>query len=351
MLTNIEKKIKRYTDFWNKTNATPLIGFSIGSYFISKRFEAVKELLVERKKIEASMLNVEAFTSDYLRMAEAWDNIDHDIVFTAVPFPGIPWMEAMLGCDVYSTGSSFVAHATGENLKDVHLQNVIRAEWFNKYIEFTEMLQKLGNNKFPVGQPIMRGPSDIVGTILGQAEFVYACYDHPEQAITLLNEAADRFLEVIQEQKTHIKDFYGGYSIGFYDLWCPGDCIWFQDDLNALLSPNLYEHYIYDTHKRLAKSADYTLMHLHPASFYVIDYLLEIDELTAIQINKDVGGPSVEEMLPVFQKVQKQKNLVLWGDFTEGEITLLSRNLPPEGMYIMAFSENVNIQPANYSFS
>jgi len=82
-----------------------------------------------------------------------------DNFFTATPFPGIPWMEAMLGCDVYSTESSFMAHATGENLEDVHLQNLIRVEWFDKYLEFTRMLQKLGNARFPVGQPIMRGPT------------------------------------------------------------------------------------------------------------------------------------------------------------------------------------------------
>lgn len=141
MSTNTEQKIKRSTDFWKRTNTTPLLGYSLGSYFISKRFEAVKELLAEPRKIEASMLKVEAFTSDYLRMAEAWGSVDHDIVFTAAPFPGIPWMEAMLGCDVYSTGSSFVARATGENLQDVDLRHLIRVEWFNKYIEFTEMLQ------------------------------------------------------------------------------------------------------------------------------------------------------------------------------------------------------------------
>ena len=71
-----------------------------------------------------------------------------------------------------------------------------------------------------------------------------------------------------------------------------------------------------------------------------IDYLLDIEALNAIQINKDVGGPSVEEMLPIFQKVQKQKNLVLWGDFTEEEFAMLSHHLPPEGVYIMTFSEN-----------
>lgn len=339
MPRDIRKKIKKYKAFWEKTNTRPLIGYSIGNYFVSKRFEAAKVLLTEGKKIEASMLDVEIFKDDYVRMAEQWNTIEHDIVFTATPFTGIPWMEAMLGCEIYGTGSSFVAHATGEKPKDVQLQNIIHKEWFKKYLEFTEMLQALGNDKFPVGQPIMRGPTDIVGTILGQTELVYAFYDHPEQVVTLLNEAVDRFLEVIHEQKKYIQDFYGGYSMGFYDLWCPGDCIWFQDDLNALFSPNLYEEYIYDTHKRLARSAEYTMMHLHPASFYVVDYLLEIEELNAIQINKDVGGPSLEEMLPIFQKVQQRKHLVVWGDFNKEEIDLLSQHLKPEGLYIIIFSE------------
>jgi hypothetical protein len=260
-------------------------------------------------------------------------------VFTATPFPGIPWMEAMLGCEVSSTGSSFVAHPTGQTLEDVHLQNIICQAWFEKYLEFTAMLQELGNGTFPVGQPIMRGPTDIVGTILDQTNLVYAFYDDPEKVVQLLHHAVDRFLGVLQEQKKHIQSFYGGYAMGFYDLWCPGECIWFQDDLNALCSPKIYEKYIYDTHKRLSKSAEYTMMHLHPASFYVIDYLLEIEDLNAIQINKDVGGPSVEEMLPIFQNVQQKKNLIVWGDFNNEEIELLSRHLDPEGLYITIFSE------------
>ena len=350
MSTDIHEKLKKYKAFWERTNAAPLLGFSLGSYFISKRFEAVKELLEEKKKIEAHMLDVEAFKADYLRMHEASSRIDHDIFSTATPFPGIPWMEAILGCEVSSTGSSFVAHPTHQHIEELHLQNVIHEEWLKKYLEFTAMLQELGKETFPVGQPIMRGPTDIVGTILGQTELVYAFYDHPEKVVTLLHDAVDRFLDVMQEQKKRIRDFYGGYSMGFYDLWCPGDCIWYQDDLNALFSPNLYEQYIYDTHKRLARSAEYTMIHLHPASFYVVDYLLEINELNAIQINKDVGGPSVEEMLPIFQKVQQRKNLVLWGDFTEQEVQLLSQNLPPEGVYIMIFSESEEIQLKHYRF-
>ena len=347
---DIHEKITKYKAFWERTNTAPLLGFSLGNYFISKRFEAVKELLEEKRTIEAHMFDAEAFKADYLRMHEAWSKIDHDIVFTTTPFPGIPWMEAILGCEVSSTGSSFVAHSTHQAIEELHLQNVIHKAWLRKYLEFTEMLQELGQDKFPVGQPIMRGPTDIVGTILGQTELVYAFYDHPEKITTLLHNAVDRFLEVMREQKKRIQDFYGGYAIGFYDLWCPGDCIWYQDDLNALFSPNLYEQYIYNTHKRLARSAEYTMFHLHPASFYVVDYLLEIEELNAIQINKDVGGPSVEEMLPVFQKVQQEKNLVLWGDFTAQEVELLSHHLRPEGVYIIVFTEDVTIQPKRYRF-
>ncbi|MCP4397705.1 MAG: hypothetical protein GY801_10450, partial [bacterium] len=212
MPIEITQKIEKYNAFWERTNSTPLTGYSIGSYFISKRFEAAGELLAENQKIEPDMLDVAAFQDDYVRMAEQWSRVEHDIVFTGTPFPGIPWMEAMLGCEVYSTGSSFTAHPTGENLNEVDLRHIVRNAWFEKYLEFTQILQELGNETFPVGQPILRGPTDIVGTILDQTNLVFAFYDAPEKVVQLLHDSVDRFLEVLQEQKKRIHRFYGGYA-------------------------------------------------------------------------------------------------------------------------------------------
>lgn len=344
----VQEKIQKYTAFWEKTNSAPLLGFSLGSYFVSKRFNAAHHLLAAHAPITPTMVNVEAFMRDYAEMATLWEQIEHDIVFTASPFPGIPWMEAMLGCEVSSTGSSFVAHAPEQHPDAVNLEQIIKREWFASYLEFTRMLQQLGENRFPVGQPILRGPTDIVGTILGQQQLVYALYDRPEKTVRLLHNAVDRFLEVLHAQKIHIEPFYGGYAMGFYDIWCPGDCIWFQDDVTALCSPKIYQRYIYETHQRLAASAEYTMMHVHPASFYIMDDLLNIPELRAIQINKDTGGPSVEEMLPVLQKVQQHKNLVLCGDFTEREALFLTSHLPPEGVYILIWSDDANVRPERY---
>ncbi len=201
------------------------------------------------------------------------------------------------------------------------------------------MLSERGKGRFPVGQPIMRGPSDIVGAVIGQENLVYGFIDCPRETVRLLNEAADIFLYVIGEQRRHIDLFSGGRSMGQYDLWCPADCLWFQDDLTALLSPVIYKQCVLAVHDRISKSQPYTLMHLHPVSFYIIDSLLSISELNAIEINKDVGGPTIEEMMPVFRKVQQKKNLVVWGDFDENEISMLKRELKPEGLCIIVYSE------------
>jgi hypothetical protein len=241
----------------------------------------------------------------------------------------------------------FTARPSELDIDNVKIDKIVNQVWFDKYLEFTDMLQKLSKGRFPVGQPIMRGPSDIIGTILGQDRMVYYFYDNPDRTVELLNEATAIFLDVIKEQKKHIDTFYGGTSMGFYDLWCPGNCIWFQDDLNALLSPGIYENYVYDTHKWISKSYDYSMFHLHPASFFILDYLIKIKELKAIQINKDVGGPSVEEMIPLLQKVQQEKNLVLWGDFNEYELNILRGKLRPEGLYIIIFSEDEGIEHIN----
>ncbi len=347
----IRAKINRYKEFWDRKNSTALLGFSVGSYFPSERYAAARRFLKTKQKIEAEMINVQEFIPDYLKMFDQWNRIDHDIFFTAAPFTGMPWLEAMLGCDVFSTESSFVAHTINRDIDRIDLGSIRLPDWSEKYIEFICTLQDTGEGIFPVGQPILRGPADIVGTFLGHEELVLALFDHPEVVVKLLNQSAQRYLDLICDQQKYLRPFWDGYAMGFYDLWCPGPCLWFQDDLTALLSPKFYEKYIYEIHRMLSANAPYTMMHLHPSSFYILDYLLDIETLKAIQINKDIGGPTVEEMMPWLQKVQAKKNLVLCGDFSPQEFAYLTNSLQPEGLYILVWNEDVSVQAAEYRVS
>lgn len=323
------KKLSAYLEFWNKINIAPLISHSFGNYFVSKRYKASEKLLRENRKIEPKDIKIDEFRSDYLRQYKEWEEVNSETVFTGVPFTGIPWIEAMLGCDVYSAGSSFIADCQDKDMEKINIERLFNREWLDLFLDFTEMLRELGRDRFPVGQPILRGPTDVAGTILGQDELVYSFFDNPCDTAKLLSDFADFLLYVIAEQKKHIDSFEGGFSMGFYDLWCPGDCIWFQDDLTALLSPGIYEKYIYDIHKRISESYEYSMIHLHPASFFILDFLLDIKELKAIQINKDKGGPPLEEMIPQLSKVKQAKNLIVWGDFTTEEFHLMRDQLSP----------------------
>ena len=76
----------------------------------------------------------------------------------------------------------------------------------------------------------------------------------------------------------------------------------------------------------------HTAFHLHPASFFIIDELLSLEGLRVIEVNKDIGGPSVKEMLPALAKIMQTRGLILWGDLTVGDLEVVKRNLPCRGL-------------------
>ena len=84
----------------------------------------------------------------------------------------------------------------------------------------------------------------------------------------------------------------------------------------------------------ICKGYDYTAVHLHPASFFIIDELLKIDRLKAVEVNKDIGGPTVTEMIPIFKRILEKKNLIIWGDLDEPDIDVISGELPSRGIYL-----------------
>ena len=330
----INNKLEGFKKYWKRENDTFLVALCPGNYLISKRYTAAYGFLDKPREVSPGDFDPEAFRADYQHIFTNYEAAEHDGVFTAVPFVGLPWMEALAGCRIMSTPSSFVA----ENHRPVdgkQLSEGFDEHWLDLFLRFTKMLCEMAGDRFAVGQPIMRGPCDLAGTLLGQKEMVYYFYDDPDTIIGLIEGYEGFFLDIMRRQKKLIPSFHGGYSIGFYDLWCPGECIWFQDDLTSLLSPSLYEQYVLPVHSRLASSYEYSLIHLHPASFFILDYLLDIPQLKCIQVNKDIGGPSVKEMLPYLSRIQNTKNLVISGDFTDEELELLHSGLSPQGVYLI----------------
>jgi hypothetical protein len=291
--TNIKEKIRRHMAFWNRENVDrPLIGYLIGSYFPVQRYEEAKRIFGDKKLIKEDIIIPENFIGDYERLFEGSTLVEQDAFWVAEPFTGIPWMEAFLGCSIFGSKDSMWAEPWVKDIKDLEkIKPLNQNTWYKKYNQFTSMLVDRSDGRFPVGQPILRGISDIIGALVGQSELVYYFYDEPEMMKKICMSLNEMFLQVVQEQQDSVPKFLGGHSIGFYDIWCPGKCIWFQEDLTSLLSPEIYRQFILECNRITCSKYEYSAIHLHPSSFYLIDDLLEIDGLKAIEINMWVDLP------------------------------------------------------------
>jgi hypothetical protein len=341
---SLEDRIALHKLYWDRKSLPYLpASFRVGDYFVSREFEAAKPLLVQNKKITPEMLSVEDFVPDYERMFAETEELGQDGFWTAEPFTGIPWMEAILGCEISANEESFSSKPWMTSLEESEKITVDPANpWLLKYLEFTQRLVELGRGRFTVGMPIMRGPSDMVGAIMGQTEMIYALADEPEKMKKFFFRVTEAFLSVLQEQQKVVPPFHGGSCLGFYHVYCPGPSIWFQDDLAAILSPEMYGEFLDGPARLICRGREYTAVHLHPASFFTLNHLLANEELKAIQVNKDVGGPSVEEMLPYLKRIIERKNLILWGDYSAAELDSLRKNLPARGVFFNFMMPNLD---------
>lgn len=147
---SLDEKIKRHMAFWNRTNVDrPLVGFIIGSYFPVHRYEAAHNLLKGGQQITAENINVEDFIRDYERLYGYSIATDQDAFWVAEPFTGIPWMEAIVGCDIYGSRDSMWAESWVKNISDAeNLPPLEYNPWYEKYIEFTSLLSKQSDGRF-----------------------------------------------------------------------------------------------------------------------------------------------------------------------------------------------------------
>jgi hypothetical protein len=164
-------------------------------------------------------------------------------------------------------------------------------------------------------------------------------FDYPEELDGILHRLTDVWIEVAHAQLAHIPSFEGGYSLGLIALWGREPGGWFQDDAVALWSPQYYRRYLRSCEERLARCMQTTGIHLHPASLFVIEDLVAMPGLDVIEVNVEEIGPTLEEMIPHLKQVLESKNLIVWGDFTTRDFTLMKEHLPTRGLALQLMAE------------
>ena len=130
--------------------------------------------------------------------------------------------------------------------------------------------------------------------------------------------------------------YEGGYFDGQYSLWTPGPIARLQEDATAGYSPALYRQLVLPVDRALARRFECSFMHLHSTSLFLLDAMLEIEELSCFEVNNDVSGPPVAKLIPFFRRIQQaHRALVIRGSFTAEELRGLVDALDPSGLLLL----------------
>jgi hypothetical protein len=334
---NDPAKLDRYRAFWARQSVSrPLVGFTFVGWFPLGEFEACRAW-GDASHLTPDMVDPSAFLEDHRRILREGEAVDDDLIRGACPaLVAIPWLPAMLGCKLRILPENVLGEEERRGWDEIlSLRLDCGSLWFRKYAAFCDALTQEANGEFPLSHTPELGPTDLHAVLRGHAESILDLTDEPERSRELLERMGDIFIHFVAETWKRLPLFHGGYYDAQYSLWSPGPIARMQEDATAVYSPPLYRQFVQQVDRRIAKQFGSSFIHLHSTSMFLLDAILEIDEIQCYEVNNDAVGPPVSAMVKYFQRIQQaRKPLLIRGSFTREELQLLMDELDPKGLFL-----------------
>ncbi|MFW5988266.1 MAG: hypothetical protein ACOCQA_02370 [bacterium] len=294
------------------------------------------------KNLHPEDLSKEMFINDCQRRHRASQQIKGDAIYVAFPFSGIPWSEGVMGCKVKIGNGSCWSEILEDDWRNYTINSVPwNNGWFDKIQELTETAIEFSKGKYPIGPVHLRSPVDLVPALLGEKEFCLSLYDHPEEIHKLVEISTEVWEKIVNAQYDLLTKEEGGYWNANQPMWAPGKNMFVTADASALISPGMFKKFFLSRFKKMLKDLEWCIMHTHSSSLHVLDLLMPINELKAIQVGIDPNGPSLKELIPKFHKILSKKTLIIGGVLNSVEINTLISELPSEGLCIYTYLETI----------
>lgn len=251
-----------------------------------------------------------------------------DFIASEVP-PALCWTEAAFGCPVRMvTGGAWAEPFIEEWDASSRLEPT--QDWLEKLDAFMDYLNERSQGRYPLTQPLFRGPIDMMASAFGHEEACLMLKTAPAAADAALQACAELFIEMAERRLARTPLFHGGYLSSF-GIWTPVPVVRTQLDNATMLSPQTYRERVLPFDRLVMARFDCALIHVHSGCLHIIDDLVEVDELACIQVSIDYpGGPLVAESMPSLQRILERKSLIVSGPVSESEVEDL-QSLEPAG--------------------
>jgi len=334
---NDPAKIERYKAFWSRADVKrPLVGFTFVGWFPLGEFSACNSWQ-SSKYLTPEIIDPADFLEDHVRMLLEGEKIDDDLLRGAGPTAvAVPFLPGVVGCKMRILPDNVMGEERNLSWEDAFkVRFDPQHPWFRKYVEFGQALAARAQGQFPISHNADLGPTDLHAVLRGHSQSILDLSDEPEKSAELLAQMGEIFCAFTDEYWKCIPCFHGGYYDGQYSLWSPGPIVRMQEDATAVYSPDLYRKLVQPVDRKLARHFASAFIHLHSTSMFLLDAFLEIEEIRCFEINNDVSGPPLKNMVGYFQTVQKaQRPLLIRGSFSPEELRMLMDSLEPRGLFL-----------------
>ena len=325
----LQDLLTRHTGYWARQAGKPLISVSEhqpledrGGIPLADGSRAAEGQLITPDLLEPARF--------YEATSPVTQIVNGDFLVGQSP-PGMCWTEAAFGCPVRIVPGGPWADPVGDDrLAGQPIEPDRR--WIEKLEAFVDYLVERAAGRYPIVQPLMRGPVDMMFAGLGHAEACMAVKADPAASDRILDACADLFIEMATTRLARTPEFEGGYLSGF-GIWAPGQAVQTQVDNASLLSAETYRERVLPYDRRVFESFDFTLIHLHSCCLHVVDELVKEEALDCIQVSIDYpGGPLAAEVMPDLQRILDAKPLIVSGPVYASELDELERLKPSGGL-------------------
>jgi hypothetical protein len=329
------ERLARHRAFWSLEPADrPLLGAFTGGY----TYPIIYDVAGEGDFLTPAHFGRPAAFFDYLER-ELCDTarVETDCYVPISVLYGVPWMEACLGLPVQVQAGLFWPHALlAEDEPLERLTLTLRQDWLDALCGFMAGVVAQFGESHPIAPPFLRGPADLLTAVMGTARACLEWHDQPEAMLRLAGTCADAWRSVATAVSRLIPPFCGGYVNNARYLWSPARCAYTSEDSTTFLSPATFRRCLLPADLRIAESFPYGFMHRHSVSQHNIPDLLGLPAGWAIEVTLDPTGPSIEELLPLFRRLQgARRPLILFGVRDAGELRALTESLSPSGLCLI----------------
>ena len=348
---HITASIERFQRvFWGKrSDGRPPIGVVNTDIYLPIKYLRRPFL---REHVEPDDVRPDLIMTDYeFAFANRPVNCDDWIPFAA-PWRAIPWLEAWCGCPVRFSSGSLAPDPICDSVEALGAASIpAREEWSRCLSQQTELLAAGAPPDCWISPTILRGPSDVLAALRGQANFFCDLHDAPgvvEEAAGrihhLLRRALDRHFSVVKPK-------YGGYG-HIFGYWAPSPTIAIQEDVLGLCHPDIYRDLFMRYNAEVVRHLGACVVfHLHSTGFKHFRHVLEIPDLAGVQMTIEANGPPLADLLPVFREILDRSRLLLFMDHRFDEWPDVLPRLPREGLYVAVPETSIPNEEAFLKFA